>query len=113
MLASRTVLARHAQTAGLEVRTRHRFGADYAETLAAGSRLQSRMAADQGPGFDVRFKRLWNFYLSYCEAGFRAGATDVMQSGDEASLARNRSRCAILDPLPTRRDGRLTPSPRP
>ena len=30
-------------------------------------------------GFDNRFRRLWQFYLAYCEAGFRAGATDVYQ----------------------------------
>jgi cyclopropane-fatty-acyl-phospholipid synthase len=30
-------------------------------------------------GFDERFKRLWNYYLSYCEAGFRAGSIDVTQ----------------------------------
>jgi cyclopropane-fatty-acyl-phospholipid synthase len=24
-------------------------------------------------------KRLWNYYLSYCEAGFRAGSIDVTQ----------------------------------
>ena len=30
-------------------------------------------------GFDERFRRLWRFYLAYCEAGFRSGATDVYQ----------------------------------
>ena len=30
-------------------------------------------------GFDERFKRLWEFYLHYCEAGFRAGNIDVRQ----------------------------------
>ena len=29
--------------------------------------------------FDERFKRLWEFYLHYCEAGFRAGNIDVRQ----------------------------------
>ena len=31
-------------------------------------------------GFDDRFIRTWRFYLAYCEAGFRARATDVMQA---------------------------------
>jgi cyclopropane-fatty-acyl-phospholipid synthase len=79
MLASPTVLARHAQTAGLEVHTRHRFGADYAETLRRWQQGFNRAWPQiQGRGFDAPFKRLWNFYLSYCEAGFRAGTTDVM-----------------------------------
>ena len=30
-------------------------------------------------GLDERFKQLWLFYLSYCEAGFRTGRTDVVQ----------------------------------
>jgi cyclopropane-fatty-acyl-phospholipid synthase len=30
-------------------------------------------------GFDDRFVRMWRFYLSYCEAGFRTGDTDVIQ----------------------------------
>ena len=28
-------------------------------------------------GFDERFRRLWLYYLAYCEAGFRAGSIDV------------------------------------
>jgi cyclopropane-fatty-acyl-phospholipid synthase len=28
-------------------------------------------------GFDLRFKRMWEYYLSYCEVGFAAGAVDV------------------------------------
>ena len=32
-------------------------------------------------GFDERFRRLWRFYLAYCEAGFRSGRTDVVQIG--------------------------------
>ena len=28
-------------------------------------------------GFDERFKRMWEYYLSYCEAGFNNGAIDV------------------------------------
>ncbi len=30
-------------------------------------------------GFDERFKRIWNYYLAYCEGGFRAGNIDVKQ----------------------------------
>jgi cyclopropane fatty-acyl-phospholipid synthase-like methyltransferase len=28
-------------------------------------------------GFDEKFRRRWNYYLSYCEAGFREGSIDV------------------------------------
>ena len=30
-------------------------------------------------GFDLRFVRLWEFYLACCEAAFDTGSTDVMQ----------------------------------
>ena len=30
-------------------------------------------------GFDERFRRMWEYYLSYCEAGFRTGNIDVRQ----------------------------------
>ena len=30
-------------------------------------------------GFDITFKRMWNFYLSYCEAGFKSKNIDLIQ----------------------------------
>ena len=35
------------------------------------------MAAHRRLGFDRRFKRMWEYYLAYCEAGFRSGTLDV------------------------------------
>lgn len=67
---------------GLSLIGVERFGGHYADTLAEwGRRFESawedivRMDA----GFDDRFRRLWRFYLAYCEAGFRSGRTDVIQ----------------------------------
>lgn len=80
MLASPSVFAAQAQRAGLQVNDRMCFGDDYAETLRRW-RASFNLAwpAIEGGKFDVRFHRLWNFYLAYCEAGFRAGRTDVQQ----------------------------------
>ena len=30
-------------------------------------------------GFDLKFRRMWNFYLSYCSGGFKAKTIDVYQ----------------------------------
>jgi cyclopropane-fatty-acyl-phospholipid synthase len=80
MLASPSVFAHHARTAGLNVLSIEKFGADYAETLERWQQRFNQAWQDiQASGLDARFKRLWNFYLSYCEAGFRAGTTDVMR----------------------------------
>jgi cyclopropane-fatty-acyl-phospholipid synthase len=57
---------------------RHAFGIDYARTLAQWHRdFEGTWPQIAAQGFDERFRRLWRFYLAYCEAGFRAGATDV------------------------------------
>ena len=37
---------------------------------------ESRIAA---LGFDERFRRMWRYYLAYCEGGFRVGRVDVRQ----------------------------------
>jgi cyclopropane-fatty-acyl-phospholipid synthase len=41
--------------------------------------LLGGMAEIQPMGFDLRFKRLWEFYMYYCEAGFRSGHINVRQ----------------------------------
>jgi cyclopropane-fatty-acyl-phospholipid synthase len=57
-----------------------RFGQDYGRTLAEWSqRFHAAWDDIKGLGFDERFRRLWCFYLSYCEAGFKTGRTDVIQ----------------------------------
>ncbi len=80
MLASPSVFRAQAQGAGLAVRSMHAFGLDYAETLRRwNQRFNQAWREIQAPGLDERFKRLWNFYLAYCEAGFRSRSTDVLQ----------------------------------
>ncbi|SDD53618.1 class I SAM-dependent methyltransferase [Rhodococcus tukisamuensis] len=64
----------------LRVVDRFAMGAHYAETL----RLWRERFAAQGAevtelGFDDVFRRMWEFYLAYSEAGFRAGYLDVQQ----------------------------------
>ncbi|HYF54856.1 MAG TPA: class I SAM-dependent methyltransferase, partial [Salinarimonas sp.] len=56
------------------------FGADYARTLVEW-RLRFRDAWPDlsGGRFDERFRRRWEYYLAYCEAGFRTGTIDVRQ----------------------------------
>lgn len=56
------------------------FGLDYARTLAEWrERFWNVWERVRPLGFDDRFKRLWEFYLFYCEAGFRAKNIDVRQ----------------------------------
>ncbi len=82
MLPSPSRLREEATRAGLQLGEQHWFGRDYGETLR---RWQADFQAtwDKISGlhmqYDTRFKRLWEFYLGYCEVGFDAGFTDVGQ----------------------------------
>jgi cyclopropane-fatty-acyl-phospholipid synthase len=54
------------------------FGKDYAETLRRWAvKFNSNRAKVQALGFDAAFCRKWNYYLSYCEAGFDADLINV------------------------------------
>lgn len=78
MLPSPKRLRHEIADAGLAFRTADAFGNDYVRTLQAWRRRFLGAWKDiQHLGFDARFNKLWRFYLSYCEAGFRAGTTDV------------------------------------
>ncbi len=82
MLPSDRRLHQETDRAGLAWTGVRRFGQDYADTLAEwGRRYGERIGAVHAQGFDVRFDRLWRYYLGYCEAGFRTGRTDVIQLG--------------------------------
>lgn len=64
----------------LRVVDRRDLGTHYAETLRQWrERFCDRWEDIAGLGFDGVFRRMWEFYLAYCEAGFRSGYLDVSQ----------------------------------
>ncbi|CAN5864929.1 cyclopropane-fatty-acyl-phospholipid synthase family protein [soil metagenome] len=71
----------------LEIVERRDLGPHYAETLRQWrSRFLERWPEVASLGFDETFRRMWEFYLGYCEAGFRVRYLGVSQ----LSLARSR-----------------------
>ncbi len=65
---------------GLRIVERRSLGPDYARTLAHWRRtFLDRWEDVAALGFDETFRRMWEFYLAYCEAGFRVGYLDVHQ----------------------------------
>ena len=73
--ALREVAGRHTR---LEVTHVARFGAHYAETLRRWRETFDRAWPQIATlGFDETFRRTWEFYLAYCEAGFASGYLDV------------------------------------
>jgi cyclopropane-fatty-acyl-phospholipid synthase len=82
MLAPQKRMVADAAQSGLKLEQADCFGHDYATTLVRWrERVQAAAAPIRALGFDERFLRLWQFYLCYCEAGFRCGRTDVVQLG--------------------------------
>jgi cyclopropane-fatty-acyl-phospholipid synthase len=80
LLPSVTAIGDSLSRTRLRIVAREDFGAHYAETLRL---WRERFGAHAGEvarlGFDEVFSRMWNFYFSYTEAGFRAGYIDVSQ----------------------------------
>ncbi len=79
MLPSEAVLQPQFEQAGLTPVGANYFGQDYARTLKEWSKsFNEKWDNTIAPqGFEDAFRRMWNFYLSYCEAGFRNGRINV------------------------------------
>ena len=77
-LPSKTALKQQFEEAGLRLVSHEAFGLSYARTLAEwGRRFHTRWPEIAALRFDDRFRRQWDYYLSYCAAGFLEGVTDV------------------------------------
>jgi cyclopropane-fatty-acyl-phospholipid synthase len=78
LLPTKRVIAERAKQAGLTLVGAEWFAPSYALTLAEWRRrFEAEWDEIAKLGFDARFRRLWRYYLSYCEAGFAEGAIDV------------------------------------
>jgi cyclopropane-fatty-acyl-phospholipid synthase len=68
------------QHTGLRTEVLRHLGADYARTLRVWrNRFIEHWPAIAALGFDDTFRRMWEFYLAYSEAGFRTGYLDDVQ----------------------------------
>lgn len=78
MLPSESALREQVSAASLSLEEAHYFGPDYAKTLRIWAKaFEERWGQIAHMGFDERFRRMWRFYLSYCEAGFDNGRINV------------------------------------
>jgi cyclopropane-fatty-acyl-phospholipid synthase len=78
MLPTNSEIRRQTEKAGMILRSMETFGASYARTLAEWRRrFHAAWPEIERLGFDTRFRRMWDYYLSYCEGGFKAGTIDV------------------------------------
>jgi cyclopropane-fatty-acyl-phospholipid synthase len=78
MLPTTQIIERETAKAELQLVSNEFFGDGYARTLANwGLRFQRAWPRIKALGFDERFKRMWEYYLAYCQVGFDIRALDV------------------------------------
>ncbi|MEO0990074.1 MAG: cyclopropane-fatty-acyl-phospholipid synthase family protein [Pseudomonadota bacterium] len=80
MLPSPSVLRREVERSGLAVRRSVEFGSSYDLTLRRWHEtFNDKWDEIQHLGFDERFRKMWNLYLTSCAATFQSGICDVTQ----------------------------------
>jgi cyclopropane-fatty-acyl-phospholipid synthase len=81
LIPSEPAIARALERSSrLRVASSREIGQHYVPTLRAWrERFVSRFDDVRGLGFDDTFRRTWEFYLAYCEAGFHSGAIGDVQ----------------------------------
>ena len=79
-LPSRNQLHNYVNTNGLKFNEYNSYANHYAETLIIWrKKFDKEWGLIKEQGFDSTFKRMWQFYLSYCEAGFKSKNIDLIQ----------------------------------
>ena len=78
VLPTCAIIEREAARAGLKLVHHESFGDSYVRTLREWrDRFLHAWPKIEPLGFNDRFRRMWEYYLTYCEVGFRLGAIDV------------------------------------
>ncbi|MBD0865918.1 MAG: class I SAM-dependent methyltransferase [Rhodobacteraceae bacterium] len=80
MLPSPSVLRQHVEQAGLNFVRSIEFGKSYDLTLRRWhENFNAKWDQIADMGFDDRFRRMWNFYLTSCASAFHSATCDVTQ----------------------------------
>jgi len=79
-LPSRNELQNYVDTNGLKFNEYNSYANHYSDTLIIWREIfNKKWDSIKVQGFDLTFKRMWEFYLSYCEAGFKSKNIDLIQ----------------------------------
>ena len=79
-LPSKNSLNKYVSENGLTIKSYDSYADHYANTLAMWrDEFNKKWNLIKDQGFDLTFKRMWEFYLSYCEAGFKSKNIDLIQ----------------------------------
>jgi len=79
-LPSKNSLKKISMQNGLEIDLMNSYGQHYSDTLKIWrNEFMKKWDLISKQGFDLTFKKMWDFYLSYCEAGFKSKNIDLIQ----------------------------------
>ena len=79
-LPNKNSINRYVSDNGLTINSYISYADHYANTLAIWrNEFLKKWDLIKSQGFDLTFKRMWEFYLSYCEAGFKSKNIDLIQ----------------------------------
>ena len=79
-LPNKNSINRYVSDNGLTINSYISYADHYADTLAIWrNEFNKKWDLIKKQGFDLTFKRMWEFYLSYCEAGFKSKNIDLIQ----------------------------------
>ena len=79
-LPSKNILNKHVSENGLTIKSYDSYADHYSSTLSLWrNEFNKKWDLIKSQGFDLTFKRMWEFYLSYCEAGFKSKNIDLIQ----------------------------------
>ncbi len=79
-LPSKGIINKHVSENGLTIKSYDSYADHYSNTLVMWrNEFERKWDLIKNQGFDLTFKRMWEFYLSYCEAGFKSKNIDLIQ----------------------------------
>ena len=79
-LPSKSIINKYVSENGLTIKSYDSYADHYSNTLSIWrNEFNKKWELIKKQGFDSTFKRMWEFYLSYCEAGFKSKNIDLIQ----------------------------------
>ena len=79
-LPSKNTINKHVSDNGLTIKSYESYADHYSSTLSIWrDEFNKKWDQIKDQGFDLTFKRMWEFYLCYCEAGFKSKNIDLIQ----------------------------------
>jgi len=79
-LPNKNTINKYVSDSGLTIKSYESYADHYSNTLSIWrDEFNKKWDQIKNQGFDATFKRMWEFYLCYCEAGFKSKNIDLIQ----------------------------------